>query len=113
MSERRRASGYLHDERGSKSAGRLWLSIYLTFLAVLIPVDAISVTFDVPDPAWALLGVVFGGLLAWVAGPRMTQHLGEIGAGIAQAKRSVPFSSVAATFEKHEWARGSPDEGVL
>ena len=90
--ERRRASGFLHDERGSKSAGRLWLSIYLTFLAAIITTDAGSRAFDVPDPAWALLGIVFGGLLTWVAGPRMTQHLGEIGAGIAQAKRSVPFS---------------------
>ena len=113
MSGRGPSSGYLHDERGSKSAGRLWLSVYLTFLAVLIPVDSALAGFDVPDPAWALLGIVFGGLLAWVAGPRTVQHLGDIASGIAQAKRSVPFSAVAATFEKHEWAKGDPDEGVI
>lgn len=93
--ERRKAAGFLHDERGSKSAGRLWLSVYLTFLALLIPVDSALPGFDVPDPAWALLGIVFGGLLAWVAGPRTVQHLGDIASGIAQAKRSVPLISQA------------------
>jgi len=85
---------FWHDERGTKSMGRLLLVVALLFTGALIALDA-STPLDVPDPAWALLGTIFTGLLAWVAGPRVTQHLAGVASGIAQAKRSVPFSGAA------------------
>lgn len=99
MKERRQDAGYLHDERGSKSMGRFLLCLSLGFAWPLIYADSFIAGVDVPDPAYAFLGIIFGGLLAWVAGPRMTQHLGEVASGIAQAKRSTPFSSYSYTSQ--------------
>ncbi len=79
----------LTDERGHLSAARTLLTISLTFTGTIIVLD--STVWDVPEPAYVLLGSLLVGLLAWAAGPRVAQYLGpQVGAvasGIAQAVR--------------------------
>jgi len=86
----------------------------LLFTGPLITIDASSTHFDVPDPAWALLAGVFTGLLAWAGGARITKHVGAAMAGVAAAKRSVPFGGggVVGHVELPRWADGRED-GVL
>ena len=77
----------LTDERGNLSAARTLLSIFLTFTGIVIVLD--STVWDVPDPAYVLLGSIAVGLLAWAGGPRVAQYLapqvGAVASGIAQA----------------------------
>ena len=78
----------LADERGNLSAARVLLSASLVFTAVIIVADSL-LWAEVPNAAYALLGTVFTGLLAWTAGPRIAQYIGpQVGAvasGIAKA----------------------------
>ena len=78
------------DERGKPSAARIFLATTMTFSALIIVLD--SVIWDVPEPAYVLLGSLVMGLLAWTAGPRMAAYIGpQVGAvasGIAQAVKS-------------------------
>ena len=75
------------DERGTPSAARIFLATTMAFSALIIVLD--SIIWDVPEPAYVLLGSLGVGLLAWTAGPRMAAYIGpQIGAvasGIAQA----------------------------
>jgi len=77
----------LCDERGTPSAARVFLATTMLFTGLIIVLD--SLVWDVPEPAYALLGSLGVGLLAWTAGPRMAAYIGpQIGAvasGIAQA----------------------------
>ena len=79
----------LRDERGTPSAARTFLFGSLMFTGTLIVFD--STIWDVPEPAYVLLGSLVVGLLAWAGGPRVAQYLGpQVGAvasGIAQAVR--------------------------
>ena len=81
----------LTDEKGKLSAARLLLLLSLVFTAALIVFDVV-LWGDVPSDVYSLLGVVFTGLLAWSAGPRMAQYLapqiGAVASGIAQAVKS-------------------------
>ena len=78
----------LSDERGSLSSARTFLFASLAFTAVIIVADSL-LWAEVPNAAYALLGTVFTGLLAWTAGPRIAQYIGpQVGAvasGIAKA----------------------------
>ena len=70
----------LSDEKGNPSAARVLLVASLAFTAVIITVDSL-LWADVPNAAYALLGTIFTGLLAWTAGPRIAQYFGpQIGA---------------------------------
>ena len=75
------------DERGTPSAARVFLATTMAFSGLIIVLD--SIVWDVPEPAYVLLGSLGVGLLAWTAGPRMAAYIGpQIGAvasGIAQA----------------------------
>jgi len=75
------------DERGTPRAARVFLATTMAFSALIIVLD--SIIWDVPEPAYVLLGSLGVGLLAWTAGPRMAAYIGpQIGAvasGIAQA----------------------------
>lgn len=83
---------WLHDEQGNLSGGRLMLSGSLILTFVLIFADSLSYRVDVPGAAYALLGTIFTGLLAWVAGPRIAQYvgpqMGAVASGIAQAAKA-------------------------
>ena len=73
-------SEILRDERGSLSAARIFLFASLMFTAAIIVVDSL-LWATVPNAAYALLGTIFTGLLAWTAGPRIAQYFGpQIGA---------------------------------
>jgi hypothetical protein len=73
-------SQILADEKGNPSAARVLLVASLAFTAVIITVDSL-LWAEVPNAAYALLGTIFTGLLAWTAGPRIAQYLGpQIGA---------------------------------
>ena len=78
------------DERGKPSAARIFLATTMTFSALIIVLD--SVIWDVPEPAYVLLGSLGMGLLAWTAGPRMAAYIapqiGAVASGIAQAVKS-------------------------
>jgi hypothetical protein len=78
------------DERGKLSAARIFLATTMAFTGIIIVLD--SIAWDVPEPAYALLGSIGVGLLAWTAGPRMAAYIGpQVGAvasGIAQAVKS-------------------------
>jgi hypothetical protein len=86
-------SQILSDEKGKLSAARVLLVISLAFTGFIIVIDAVF-SADVPNAAYALLGTVFTGLLAWTAGPRIAQYLGpQIGAiasGIGSALTREP-----------------------
>jgi len=54
--------------------------VCLAFTGFIIVTDALF-WGEVPNAAYALLGTIFTGLLAWTAGPRIAQYLGpQIGA---------------------------------
>ena len=78
------------DERGKPSAARIFLATTMAFTGLIIVLD--SIVWDVPEPAYALLGSLGIGLLAWTAGPRMAAYIGpQVGAvasGIAQAVKN-------------------------
>ena len=78
------------DERGTPSAARVFLATTMVCTGLIIVLD--SLVWDVPEPAYALLGSLGVGLLAWTAGPRMAAYIGpQVGAvasGIAQAVKS-------------------------
>ena len=70
----------LKDERGSLSAACISLFVSLAFTAAIIVADSL-LWATVPNAAYALLGTIFTGLLAWTAGPRIAQYFGpQIGA---------------------------------
>jgi hypothetical protein len=70
----------LADENGKLSAARVLLVASLAFTAVIIVADSL-LWATVPNAAYALLGTIFTGLLAWTAGPRIAQYFGpQIGA---------------------------------
>ena len=70
----------LADEKGNLSAARVLLVATLAFTATIIVADSL-LWATVPNAAYALLGTIFTGLLAWTAGPRIAQYLGpQIGA---------------------------------
>ena len=81
----------LTDERGRLSAARVLLTASMVFIAVIIVLD--STFWDVPEPAYVLLGSWGIGLLAWAGGPRMAQYLapqvGAVASGIAQAAKRL------------------------
>ena len=72
----------LADEKGNLSAARVLLSASLVFTAAIIIADSL-LWAEVPNAAYALLGTIFTGLLAWTAGPRIAQYLGPQIGGIA------------------------------
>ena len=70
----------LKDERGSLSAARIFLFVSLVFTGAIIVADSL-LWATVPNAAYALMGTLGTGLLAWAAGPRIAQHFGpQIGA---------------------------------
>ena len=81
----------VRDERGSLSAARVFLAASLAFTGIIIVLD--STIWDVPEPAYSLLGALTVGLVAWAAGPRMAQYLapqvGAVASGIAQAAKGL------------------------
>ena len=83
----------LADEKGKLSAARVLLVATLAFTAVIIVADSL-LWATVPNAAYALLGTIFTGLLAWTAGPRIAQYLlpqiGALTSGIAAALTREP-----------------------
>jgi len=78
----------LKDERGSLSAARISLFVSLAFTAAIIVADSL-LWATVPNAAYALMGTIFTGLLAWAAGPRIAQYIlpqiGAVASGIGAA----------------------------
>ena len=83
----------LTDEKGNLSAARVLLSASLAFTAVIIIADSL-LWADVPNAAYALLGTIFTGLLAWTAGPRIAQYIlpqiGAVASGIGASLTREP-----------------------
>jgi len=78
----------LTDERGSLSAARTLLTASLIFIGVIIVLD--SIVWDVPEPAYVLMGSLAVGLLAWAGGPRVAQYLGpQVGAVASSIAEAV------------------------
>jgi hypothetical protein len=69
--------GFFRDENGNPSQGRVLLTFALVLTFALIYLDARAPRWDVPEPAYGLLAVIFVGLLGWVGGPRIMQHIGS------------------------------------
>jgi hypothetical protein len=83
----------LSDESGKPSAGRVLLVATLAFTGVIMVADSL-LWATVPNAAYALLGTIFSGELAWVAGPRIAKHLlpqiGAITSGIGASLIKKP-----------------------
>lgn len=97
----------LRDERGTPSAARTFLFGSLMFTGTLIVFD--STIWDVPEPAYVLLGSLVVGLLAWAGGPRVAQYLapqmGAVASGIAKAVKRPRRPSLldnSAEFREHD-----------
>jgi hypothetical protein len=86
-------SQILADEKGKLSAARVLLVATLAFTAVIIVSDSL-LWAEVPNAAYALLGTIFTGELAWTAGPRIAKHLlpqiGAVTSGIGAALTREP-----------------------
>ena len=86
-------SEILKDERGAPSAARTFLFASLVFAAAIIVADSL-LWATVPNAAYALLGTIFTGLLAWTAGPRIAQYIlpqiGAVTSGIGAALTREP-----------------------
>ena len=99
----------LADEKGNPSAARVLLVASLTFTAVIITVDSL-LWATVPNAAYALLGTIFTGLLAWTAGPRIAQYLGPqigavasgIGASLTREPRSPKLLASDPAFREDD-----------
>ena len=77
------------------------------FTGTLIVFD--STIWDVPEPAYVLLGSLVVGLLAWAGGPRVAQYLapqmGAVASGIAKAvmrRRRPSLLDNSAEFREHD-----------
>ena len=83
-------SQILADEKGNPSAARVLLVASLVFTATIIVADSL-LWATVPNAAYALMGTIFTGLLAWTAGPRIAQYIlpqiGAIASGIGAVVR--------------------------
>ena len=97
----------LRDERGTPSAARTFLFGSLMFTGTLIVFD--STIWDVPEPAYVLLGSLVVGLLAWAGGPRVAQYLapqmGAVASGIAKAVKRPSQPSLLdndSEFKEHD-----------
>ena len=81
------------DERGNVSSARVSFWVALLFTLLLIALDSTVPWVDVPGAAYALLGSICTGVLAWAAGPRIAQYVGPqiagVAAGIASAARGA------------------------
>lgn len=75
---------FLRDEQGNLSMARALLLASLAMTFILIALDTFS-SQEVPAPAYALLGTIFTGLLAWAAGPRIAQYVGPQMGSVASA----------------------------
>ena len=86
-------SQILADEKGKLSAARVLLVASLVFTAAIIVADSL-LWAEVPNAAYALLGTIFTGELAWTAGPRIAKHLlpqiGAVASGIGAALTREP-----------------------
>ena len=86
-------SQILSDEKGNPSAARVLLVASLVFTAVIIVADSL-LWATVPNAAYALMGTIFTGLLAWTAGPRIAQYIlpqiGAIASGIGASVMREP-----------------------
>jgi hypothetical protein len=86
-------SQILSDEKGNPSAARVLLVASLAFTAIIIVADSL-LWAEVPNAAYALLGTIFTGLLAWTAGPRIAQYIlpqiGAIASGIGASVTREP-----------------------
>ena len=99
----------LADEKGNLSAARVLLVLSLAFTAVIIVADSL-LWATVPNAAYALLGTIFTGLLAWAAGPRIAQYLlpqigavaSGIGAALVREPRRPELLDNDPTFEDDE-----------
>ena len=102
-------SEILRDERGSLSAARIFLFASLVFTAVIIVVDSL-LWATVPNAAYALLGTIFTGLLAWAAGPRIAQYFGPqigavasgIGTALVREPRRPDLLDSSPDFKEHD-----------
>lgn len=98
-------SEFLQDEQGARSSARLALWVTLLPTIGLIVADATVAAVDVPQAAYALLGGLLTGLIAWAGGARIAQYVGpRIG--------SVAFGIGQAVRDKVAQARRDPKEGV-
>ena len=99
----------LKDERGSFSAARIFLFASLVFTAAIIVADSL-LWATVPNAAYALLGTIFTGLLAWTAGPRIAQYFGPqigavargIGASLTREPRRPDLLDSSPDFKEHD-----------
>jgi len=99
----------LADEKGKLSAARTFLAVCLSFTGFIILMDSIF-WGDVPNAAYALLGTIFTGLLAWAAGPRIAQYLlpqiGAVAQGIGASLKKEPrrpdLLDNSSEFKEHD-----------
>ena len=102
-------SEILRDERGSLSTARIFLFVSLVFTAGIIVADSL-LWATVPNAAYALMGTIFTGLLAWTAGPRIAQYFGPqigadasgIGASLTREPRRPDLLDNDPTFRDDE-----------
>ncbi len=91
---------FLQDEQGSSSSARLLLVFALVFTALLIVLD--SVWWDVPGPAYVLLGTICTGLLAWAGGPRIAQYVGPQIGGVARGIAAAVAARTKGTDDRYK-----------
>ena len=99
----------LKDERGSLSAARIFLFVSLVFTGAIIVADSL-LWATVPNAAYALMGTLGTGLLAWAAGPRIAQYIlpqigavtSGIGAALVRKPRRPDLLDSSPDFKEHD-----------
>ena len=79
----RRGRHPLKDEQGDWSTSRISFVVTLVFTLALIAADTFG-DVEMPGEAYALLGGLLTGLIAWAGGPRIARYVGPAIAGVAQ-----------------------------
>jgi len=73
----------LFDEQDKLSSARLAFWATLAITLVLVTFDSLTLTVQVPEPAYSLLGTLVVMTAGWAAGPRIMQYVGPQLAGVA------------------------------
>ncbi len=95
----------LKDEQGDWSTSRISFVCTLAFTIFLIYADTFR-DVEVPTEAYALLGTLLTGLIAWAGGRAIARYVGPQIAGVAQGLTN-------RGHDRHQWSKGDPDAGVL
>lgn len=83
--------GFLRDEQGNLSSGRLAFWIAFTWTVVFVSLHICGIIV-IPDLAYKIMTVIFTVLGSWTAGPRLAQYIMPNVGSIFNSNKSSNYS---------------------